>query len=111
MDTKFGYRGAEIPHSNHLAELGFSMIGARGRDLMYHTNVKKIRYIVYKEVYRTAAMFDVLTVISIYWKQAIRYDQFCGSNSSFSTKLSTWGENRSLYTPKISDRGTVCMIV
>ena len=80
MDINFGYTGAGTPHRNPLAELGFTVIGARVRALMYHTNLKtNIRYRVYKEVYRNAAMFDGLTVTDIDGKQATRYEHFAAA--------------------------------
>ena len=60
-------------------------------------------------------MLNELAVIDINGKQTIRYDQFCGINSVFAIKLSSWGEarvmkTRSWYTPKIADIDTVCMM-
>ena len=61
-------------------------------------------------------MLGGLIVIDIYRKQATRYEHFCGINSVFATKLRSWGEagvvnTRIWSTPKISDRGVVCMVV
>ena len=109
--------GAGTPQINHLAELGYAMIGTRGIDLMHHTNVPtKIRYRVYKEAYRTSTMLNGSTVIDIDGNQETWYQHFCSSNPIFATQLWSWGEAVVLKTSiwstlKITDRGTVCMMV
>ena len=93
------------------------MIGARGIALMNHSNVPtNISQSVYKESHRTATMINVLIVIDIYGKQATRYDHFCGRHLLFAKQIRSWGEagvvkTRIWSTPKISERGTVCMVV
>ena len=102
---------------NHLSELGLPIIGARGIALIHHVNVPKdISYRVYKEVHRTATMLFGLAFIDTDGKQATRYEHFCVCKPSFATKLRSWYgsvvvKTRSWSTPKISYRGTVCMMV
>ena len=84
MDINFEYTGVETPQKNHLEELVSTMLGARGRTLIYQTNVTtNIMYRVYKDAYRTATIIDGLTVIDIYGKQATRYEKCFGSNPEF----------------------------
>ena len=85
--------------------------------MIHHSNVPtNIRYRVYREAYSTATMLYGLKFFEIDRKQATKYNQFCVSNSVFATKIRGWGEagvmnTRSWYTPKISDRGRVCMVL
>eukprot|EP00957_Ditylum_brightwellii_P197981 15083134-Ditylum_brightwellii.AAC.1 len=41
FDITFEYTARDTPQQNHLAELGFSVLAARGRTLMYRANVPK----------------------------------------------------------------------
>ena len=61
-------------------------------------------------------MFYGLTVIGIDGKNATSSEHFCGNNSAFAKTFRSWGElevvhKRRCSNPKISDRGTVCMMV
>ena len=91
-DINFEYTGAGTSSRNYLVELGFAMIVSRGRDSMQHVNVPtNIRYILYKQAYRTATMLNELTVIDIDRNQATRYENFYSSKPEFATKFSSWG--------------------
>ena len=117
LNLSFEYTGKETPQRNHLAEVGFSTLGGRGRAMMRNANVPlKIRYKVCKEALMTATRLDGLTVVSRGGKLATRYEHWMGAIPKFASKLRTWGEAgvvkiRNKGTPKIADRGVTCMFV
>ena len=61
-------------------------------------------------------MLGELKAIDIDGKHAASYENFCSINPEFATKLRSWDKaglvkTRIWYTPKISYRGTVLMMV
>eukprot|EP00957_Ditylum_brightwellii_P206009 15346424-Ditylum_brightwellii.AAC.1 len=51
----FEYTTQDTPQQNHLAELGFAVLAARGRTLMHQANVlKAMRYQVFPKAFETA---------------------------------------------------------
>ena len=39
LNLEFEYTGRDTPQRNHMAEVGFTTIGGRGRAMMHHANV------------------------------------------------------------------------
>jgi hypothetical protein len=107
----------DTPQQNHLAELGFAILSNRGRAMMARANVPlEVRYKIWRHAFKTATLFEGLTVVTAGGKTATPYVLWAGENPKFADYLRTWGEAGSIKTrvcgtPKIADRGTQCMMV
>ena len=114
---KFEYTGRDTPQRNHLAKIAFHTIANRGRAILNSAHVpRKYRFLLWREAFKTATLLDGLTVITIGEKTATRYEHWGSRNPEFSQKLRKWGEAGAVKlknnrTPKIFDRGQVCMFV
>jgi hypothetical protein len=63
---EFEYTARETPHHNHMAELGFSTLGNKGRALMVKANIPvKYIYHLFREAFSTATDLDGLVVLDI----------------------------------------------
>ena len=84
---------------------------------MYQANVPEdIRYRVCKEALQCATMLDNAVVIVINGVKGTRYQHFYDEMPGFVSKLRTWGEagvvkTKVNGTPKLSNRGVVCIFV
>ena len=85
--------------------------------MMIAANVSlKMRYILFREAFETAAKLDGLTIIDIDGKKATRYEHWGNEIPKFVKHLRVWGESgvvktKTVSTPKLADRGVVCMFV
>ena len=117
LNIEFEFTGRDTPQRNHLAELGFAVLANRGRAIMVRAHVPKdIRYLLWREAFKTATLLDGLQMVTIDGKEATRYEHWCGKNPDFAQHLRIWGEAgtvklRTSMTPKLSDRGATCMMV
>ena len=117
LGIQFEKTARDTPQQNSLAEVGLATVANRARALMARANLPRaIRYRLFKDAYKTAALLDGLTVIKIDDKTATRYVHWCGQNPSFAKHLHTWGEAgtvkvRTKTTPKFSDRGVQCVFI
>jgi hypothetical protein len=110
LNIEFEFIGRDTPQRNHLAKLGLASIANKGRALMYRANVpEEVRYLLWKEAFKTATLLDGLMPIEINGKIATKFEHWCGSNLRFINHLRTWGEAGTVKvvtstTPKIHDR-------
>ena len=117
LDVTFEYTARDTPQQNYLVEKGFDTIHCRGRAMMTWANIPKaLKYVLFKEVFKTATQLDGLVPIEISGKMATRYEHYGGKNPRFSEHLRTWGEAgvvhlKNVGTPKLADRGLTCMMV
>eukprot|EP00957_Ditylum_brightwellii_P139749 10649667-Ditylum_brightwellii.AAC.1 len=66
FDIMFEYTARDTPQQNHLAELGFSVLSARGCTLMHQANVpKQMRYQIFPKAFETAILLDGAVVVEI----------------------------------------------
>jgi hypothetical protein len=77
---------------------------------------RKFRYLLWREVFRTATMLDGLMVTTIQDVTDTRYKHWGNPNPTFHRHLRTWGEAGTVKLKdkravKIDDRGYTCMFV
>jgi hypothetical protein len=107
----------DTPQQNSLAEIGLTVIANKARALMTQANIpRRIKYKIFREAYKTAAILDGYVVIKRLGIEDTRYVHWCGANPNFTTHLRTWGEAgtvkvKTKTTPKIEDRGVQCIFV
>jgi hypothetical protein len=78
---KYEYTGRYTPQCNHMAELGFSTLGNKGRALMVRVNIPMNKiYLLFREAFKTATDFDSLVVTEIGTKKASMHEHFYGTN-------------------------------
>jgi hypothetical protein len=66
LDIQYEYTARDTPQQNHLAELGFAVLGNRGRALLYRANVPRAdRFILWRDAFQTATLLDGLMMIKI----------------------------------------------
>jgi hypothetical protein len=100
-----------------LVELGFAVIGNKGRALLIRANVPfKYRFHLFREAFKTATDLDGLIIIELNGKRATRYEHFYGVNPPWAKFLKNWGEAgtvkmKTATTPKLADCGVQCMMV
>jgi hypothetical protein len=117
LAAQFEYTARDTPQQNHLAELGFAILGNKGRACMVAANVPMtIRYKLFPKAFEYATDRDGLQVTTIDGLTSTRYKHFCGKNPKFAQHLHTWGEagtvkTKTKTTPKIADRGVQCMFI
>jgi Reverse transcriptase (RNA-dependent DNA polymerase) len=117
LGIDFEKTARDTPQQNSLAEVGLATVASRARAMMVRANLPRpIRYRLFKDAYKTAALLDGLAVINIDGKSATRYVHWCGKNPAFAKHLRTWGEAgtvkiKTKTTPKLADRGVQCVFV
>jgi hypothetical protein len=118
LGMQFEYTARDMPQQNHLAELGFTILGNKGRACMVTANVPMtIQYKLCPKAFKYATGTDGLQVMTINGLTLTRYKYFCGKNPKFAQHLRTWGEagtvkkRRKKTTPKIADQGVQCMFI
>ena len=114
---EFEYTAKATPQQNSVVEKKFDTLYCRGRAMMIAANVSlKMRYILFREAFETAAKLDGLTIIVIGDKTATRYEHWGNEIPRFAKYLRVWGESgvvkiKTTSTPKLADRGVICMFV
>jgi hypothetical protein len=114
---KYEYTGRDIPHHNHMNELGSATLGNKGRALMVRANISmNKRYLLFREAFKTATYLDYLVFTTVGIKKATRHEHFYGNNPKWMNFLRTWGEGGTVKvntknTPKLADRGLHCMFI
>ena len=117
MPVKFEYTGRATPQQNSLVERGFDTLMSDARSMMYKANIPEDkRHKLCKEAIMTATLNDGLMVKTIDGRTATRFEHFGDEIPRFARNLRIWGEAgvvslRDLKTPKIGDKGLVCMFV
>ena len=112
LNLSYEVTARNTPQKNHLAEIGFTVLGNQGCALMSHANVPvKIRYMVFREAFITATYLDGLKVIEINGEKKTWYEHWCSKLPRFVYHLRTWGEAGTVKTitgkvSKVLDRGT-----
>jgi hypothetical protein len=107
----------DTPQQNSLAKIGLTVIANKARTLMAQANIpQRIKYKIFREAYKTAAILDEYVVIKRHSIEDTRYVHWCGANPNFTNHLHTWGEAgtvkvKTKTTPKIEDRGIQCIFV
>jgi hypothetical protein len=114
LGVQFEYTARDTPQQNHLAELGFSILGSKGRACM--VVAMEIRYTLFPKAFEYATDTDGLQVATFDGQTTTRYKHFCGKNPKFAHHLRTWGEagtvkTKTKTTPKIADCGVQCMFI
>eukprot|EP00957_Ditylum_brightwellii_P183688 13991136-Ditylum_brightwellii.AAC.1 len=62
----FEYTARDTPQQNHLVELGFAVLAARGCTLMHRANVPKaMRYQVFPKAFKMATLLDGAVVVEV----------------------------------------------
>ena len=119
LNVKPEYTARDTPQQNSLAESAFRTIYSFGRAMMYAANVPgKQQYTLAKYALLTATMLGWLQVKEIGGIVKTRYQHWHpdGKMPLFAKNLRIWGEagvvkTKLLGTPKVSPRGTLCMLV
>jgi hypothetical protein len=84
LDINFEYTAWDTLQQNHLAEIGLTVVANQAQVLVVWANVPyEVRYSLFCEVYKTAALLDEFTVIEIAGKADTRYVHWCGENPKF----------------------------
>ena len=117
LDVVFEYTARDTPQQNYLVEKGFDTMYSRGRAMMARANIPKpMKYVLFREVFKTATLLDGLVPITLKGKMATRFEHYSGGNPKFAQHLRTWGEAgvvhlKKIGTPKLTERGVTCMMV
>ena len=117
LPIKFEFTGRDTPQRNHLAEVGLATIAARGRAIMSAAGIpKELRQKFWREAFQTSTYLDGLVLVDVNGVLKTRFEHWEGKLPSFTQHLRKWGEAgvvklRTSTTPKIYDRGKVCMFV
>jgi len=117
IPIKFEFTGRDTPQRNHLAEVALATIAGRGRAIMSAANIpKEHRRLFWREAFQTATYMDGFVLVTIGNIRKTRFEHWEGKLPRFSEYLRRWGEAgvvklRTSTTPKIYDRGKVCMFV
>ena len=117
LNIKFEFTARNTPQQNAPVEKGFDTLYGRGRSIMIAANIPEtLRYTLFKEAFKHATTMDNLTVVNINGKDATRFEHFGEDIPNFVKSLRTWGEAgvvtlKSKATPKVGDRGKVCIFV
>jgi hypothetical protein len=117
LGVQFEYSARDTPQQNRLAELGFTVLGNKGRDCMVAASVPMtIRYKLFPKAFEYTTDMDGLQVTTINGLTLTRYKYFCGKNPKFAQHLRTWGKagtvkTKTKTTPKIADRGVQYMFI
>jgi hypothetical protein len=83
----------DTPQQNHLAELGIAVTINKARAMMAAANIPlTIRYKIWKEAAKTAALFDGLMTVEINGVVKSRFQHAFGFNPNFAAHLRTFGE-------------------
>jgi hypothetical protein len=107
----------DMPQQNSLAEIGLTVIANKACTLMAQPNVpQRIKYKIFREAYKTAAILDGYVVIECNGIEDTRYVHWCGTNPNFTNHLRTWGEAgtvkvKTKTTPKLEDCRVQCIFV
>lgn len=117
LGIKFEKTSRKTPQQNHLAEVGLATLANRARALMIRANLPhKLKFRLFREAYKTVALMDGFTVITINNVTATRFIHWCTRNPKFTHSLRTWGEAgtvtiKSNNMPKLANRGVQCVFV
>jgi hypothetical protein len=117
LGLQFEFTGRNTPQQNSLAEVAFATLANRGRAMMHRANLPlRLRYLLFKEVLKTATLLDGLIVTSISGETRTRYEHWCGKLPKFAKCLRTFGEAGTVTLKmqgmsKLQDRGVQCMFV
>jgi hypothetical protein len=117
LGVQFEYTVRDTPQQNHLVELGFAILGTKGRACMVAAHVPMdVRYKLFQKAFEYATDTDGLQVGTVDGRTTTRYKHFCGKNPKFAHHLCTWGEagtvkTKTKTTPKLADRGVQCMFI
>jgi hypothetical protein len=77
----YDYTARYIHQHNHLDELGFAILGNKGRALMARSNIPlKSGYLLFREDFKTNADLDSLVIALVGTKKATGHEQLYGSN-------------------------------
>jgi hypothetical protein len=113
---KYNFTGRDTPHHIHMAELGFSTLGNKGRALMVRSNIPmNKRYLLFREAFKTATYLDSLVVTKVGTKKGTRHAHFYGKNPKWINIMRTRGGGtvkvKTKTKPKLADRGVHCMFI
>jgi hypothetical protein len=117
MPIKFEFTGQDTPQRNYLAEVELATIASRGRAIMSAAAIpKELCQIFWREAFQTSTYSDGLVLVEIDGVLKTRFEHWEGTLPRFLRYLRKWGESgvlklRTSTTPKIYDRGKVCMFV
>jgi hypothetical protein len=117
LPIKFEFTGRATPQRNHLAEVGFATLAARGRAIMSSARIpKELCQMFWQEAFQTSTLLDGLVLVNVDGVLKTRIEHWEGKLPSFVQYLRKWGEAevvklQTSTTPKIYDRGKVCMFV
>jgi hypothetical protein len=109
LGLQFEYTARDTPQQNHLVELGFAIVGNKGRACMAASNVPMtIRYLLFPKAFGYATDTNGRQVTTIGRQTTTRYKHFCGEETKFAHHLCTWGEagmvkTKTKTTPKFTD--------
>ena len=119
LDLEAEYTARYTPQQNNLVEIGLYVIAGKGRAMYYRANCPIYeRYRLAPELFRTSTMLDWLTIITLGGISAPKYTHWHPTQKlpRWASCLRTWGEagvvkTKNLATPRVGDRGIVCMFV
>jgi len=75
FDWVVEYTPRDTPQHNHMAELGFAVLGNKGRALLIRANVPwKYRFHLYREAFKTTTDLDGLVMVTVNGKRATRFE-------------------------------------
>jgi len=117
LNIEVEYTGRDTPQRNHLAEISLHSLASRARAMISHANIPEDKvFKLFPEAVKTATLMDGLVVIDVDGVSATRYEHWNKKQPPFAKYLRTWGEagtvkTRTKMTPKIVDRGAVCIMV
>jgi hypothetical protein len=62
----YEYTGRDTPQHNHMADLGFTTLGNKGRALMVRANIPmNKRYLLFREAFKTSTYVHSLVVTTV----------------------------------------------
>jgi hypothetical protein len=114
---KFEFTVRDTPQQNYLAEVSLATIAGRGRAIMSAAQVPKdFMKLFWREAFQTATYLDGPVSIEVQGEFKSRIEHWDGKLPKFCQHLRKWGKAgvvklRTVTTPKIYDRGKVCMFV
>ena len=102
---EFEYTAKGTPQQNSVVEKKFDTLYCRERAMMIAANVSlKMRYILFREAFETAAKLDGLTIIDIDGKKATRYIHWGNEIPKLVKRLRVWDESGVVKTKTVSHR-------
>jgi hypothetical protein len=117
MPIKFEFTGRDTPQRNYLAEVGLATISSRGRAIMSAAAIpKELHQIFWREAFQTSTYLDGLVLVEIDGVLKTQFEHWEYTLPRLLQYLRKWREAgvvklRTSTTPKIYDRGKVCMFV